>query len=174
MEQRKSINHLTAGLIIGALLVVVNILRYVVFKDTPEKVSGWLDWLIVIGGLVYFATAFSKSRDHDVTFGNLFATCFKATAVFTLVIVLFLVVMNVVDPSIKENALETIRTRGLEDKNANEADIEKVVEFMGKYYWAVVIGGALLWTMIMGVIGSLIGAAVAKKNPRPNFDQLDS
>jgi uncharacterized membrane protein YeaQ/YmgE (transglycosylase-associated protein family) len=64
----------------------------------------------------------------------------------------------------------------LEDKNANEADIDKMLGWMQKYFWAIAIGGTILGNIVLGCIGSLLGAAVSKKNPRPthNLDQLDA
>ena len=48
---------------------------------------------------------------------------------------------------------------------------EKGVEMMGKFFTISAVGGGLIMNLIVGAIASLIGAAVAKKNPRDPFQQ---
>ena len=42
---------------------------------------------------------------------------------------------------------------------------------MEKYFWVFAIGGTMLMFVIVGAIGSLIGAAVTKKRPINPFEQ---
>jgi p-aminobenzoyl-glutamate transporter AbgT len=147
-----------------------------VFSDDPAALSPWIDRIVAIGGLILFINLYAKSVDNNVSFGNLFAYGFKATAVFTLVLVAFVVITNLVSPELKEKGFELAREEMLKNKNTNEADVDKLMEGMRKYFWAIAIGGTILGNIILGCIGSLLGAAVTKKNPRPthSLDQLDA
>ena len=49
--------------------------------------------------------------------------------------------------------------------------IEKAIEITKKFFWVGVIGGSMLFLIIIGAIGSLIGAGITKKQPRSPFDQ---
>jgi len=44
---------------------------------------------------------------------------------------------------------------------------------VSKNFMLIVAGGALFMYLLFGVIASLIGAAVTKKNPRNPMEQLD-
>jgi hypothetical protein len=54
----------------------------------------------------------------------------------------------------------------MEGKNMSDDQIEQGIAFTKKFFTPLAIGGVLVSFLIMGVIGSLIGAAVAKKNPQ--------
>jgi len=42
---------------------------------------------------------------------------------------------------------------------------------MRKFFMPFAIGGMLIMSAILGAVASLIGAAVAKKNPNPTLEQ---
>ncbi len=54
----------------------------------------------------------------------------------------------------------------------SESDMEKGLEMTKKFFLPFAIGGSLVVYLILGTIGSLIGAAISKKNPNPTpFEQ---
>jgi len=70
----------------------------------------------------------------------------------------------------KEQSLELARQQ-MEEKNMPDDQIEKAIEITKKFFWVGVIGGSMLFLIIIGAIGSLIGAGITKKQPRSPFDQ---
>ncbi|MBD0331998.1 MAG: DUF4199 domain-containing protein, partial [Chitinophagaceae bacterium] len=105
-----------------------------------------------------------------VTFGDLFSYGFKATAAFTAIFVLFLILSSFLFPEFKEKALEAAREE-MENRNRNDEQVEKALDMVSKYFWVFAIGGTVLAFVIVGAIGSLIGAAITKKRPVNPLDQ---
>ena len=67
--------------------------------------------------------------------------------------------------------METYR-KAMEDQGKlSDEQIDKAVEMVDKNFILFTAGGALFMYLILGLIGSLIGAAVTKKNPQTPFDQ---
>ena len=64
-------------------------------------------------------------------------------------------------------------TGEMEKSNSNLSDEqrEKALEMTGKFFNISVIGGGLFMNIIVGAVASLIGAAIAKKNPQGPFVQ---
>jgi hypothetical protein len=71
----------------------------------------------------------------------------------------------------KEKSLEMARQKLEDDPRVSEEQMEQALEISRKFFWVAVVGGSMLSMVIMGAIGSLIGAAVTKKNPNSPFDQ---
>ena len=170
MEERKPISHVTAGLIIAGLLVVYQII--INFMGlTQVRSLGILQFLIIIGGLIYFVNQYGKANNNAVTFGNLFAFGFKATAVFTVINIIFMIIFFLIFPEMKEEALESARKQMEDNPKLTDDQIDQALEMSRKFFWVGVIGSTMLFMIIIGAIGSLIGAAVTKKRPVNPFEQ---
>jgi hypothetical protein len=175
MEAKKPISHLVAGLIIAGILIVSSILISVIGTGTASRPGGgWISYLILIGGLVFFINKYGNDRENYASFGELFSYGFKATAMITLTFILFIVGIALLFPEFKEKALEAAQLEMESQKNYKEADVEKGMNLMEKYFWVFMIGATTLGFIIIGCIGSLIGAAITKKRPYNPLDQLDA
>lgn len=173
METKKPISHVVAGLLIAGLVIVLSLATMLFSKEAATKPgSGWISYLIIAGGLVFFITQYGKANNYQTSFGDLFSYGFKATAVYTLLFVGFLILVAALFPDFKTNAMEAARTQMETQKGVNEDQIEKGMQMMEKYFWAFAIGGTTLGFVIIGAIGSLIGAAVTKKRPQNPFEQI--
>jgi hypothetical protein len=129
----------------------------------------WTQWVhtaIMFIGVIITCIQFSKLNDGDVTFGSVFANGFRTTAVIAVITVLFSVIFVLVFPDIKEKALEEAR-RQMEAQGQSDEMIEKALAMTSKMFMVFVVAGGVFGTLLFGVIASLIGAAAAKKNPRP-------
>jgi NADH:ubiquinone oxidoreductase subunit 6 (subunit J) len=168
MEQRKPIGHVVAGLIIGGALVLLSL----VFSGDGGMASGWLPILMAIGGLVLFIYLYGKANNNQKTFGELFSYGFKATAVLTLILVVFIIMTALLFPEMKTKVMEMSRLEMEKQNKLSDDEIDSAVNMLDKYYWAFAIGGTMLMYVILGAIGSLIGAAVTPKRPKTPFDQL--
>lgn len=181
MEQKKPISHIAAGAILAGILIVLSevmMLTQGADATANRPVSSWLVYIIIIGGLVLFINLYAKANDHNVTFGNLFAYGFKITAVFAAIQVLYMLSFQFIHPEFKEKAIEVARAEMEKQGNTSDSQMDQAMQLMEKYFWVFAIGGSLLGNLVIGAIGSLIGAAITKKNPgqrqMQQRDQLDS
>jgi hypothetical protein len=167
MEEKKAINHRIAGLLIGAILAIYSIVINFLNLGNSSG-TGLLQLVIIIGALIFFVHQYGKSKNFTETFGNLFAYGFKTTAVFTIISIVFSIIFFLVFPEMKEQSLEIARQK-MEEKHMPDDQIEQAINITKKFFWVGVIGGSMLFLIIIGAIGSLIGAAITKKQPRSPF-----
>lgn len=173
MEERKPITHVSAGLIIAALLVVFSIV--VQFMGLAQnQLIGLLQYAVIIGGLVYFITQWGKANNYSLSFGNLFAYGFKATAVFTIINIVFLIIFFLVFPDMKEKTFEMAREQMEKNPSVSEDQIEQGIDIARRFFWVGLVGGTMFMLIVIGAIGSLIGAAVTKKRPNNPFEQVSA
>lgn len=173
METRKPITHVVAGLLIAGIVIVLSMVMMLLAKSTAGKPgSGWITYAIIIGALIFFIMQYGKANNFQPSFGELFSYGFKATAMYTVVFIGFLVLFSFLFPDFKTNAIETARTQMETQKGVTEEQMEKGMQVMEKYFWPIAIGGTTLMFVIIGAIGSLIGAGVTKKQPQNPFSQL--
>ena len=163
MKEQKPITNVTAGLIIGAILIVFTLALQFAGIENNTSV-GWFSYLIILGGIIVFIVLYGKAMDNQVSFGNLFSYGFKTTAVLTLVMILFTVIFFLLFPDVKEKMFEVARQKMEERKDITPDQIESGVSLWKRMFWVFTIGGILLLYAIIGAIASLIGAAIAKKN----------
>jgi hypothetical protein len=171
METRKPITHVVAGLLIAGIVIVLSMVLMLFSKGTQQPGGGWASYLIIIGGLIYFINQYGKSNNYHLGFGDLFSYGFKATAVYTVLFVGFLILFSVLFPDFKANAIESARTQMENQKGISEDQLEKSIQMVEKYFWIFAIGGTMLGFVIVGAIGSLLGAAITKKQPKNPFEQ---
>ena len=171
MEQRKPFTHTLAGLLIAGIVIILSLIMMLFANSTSNPGSGWLTYLVIIGGLIFCINMYAKSKDNLVGFGELFSFGFKATAVYTVIFIGFLILVSLLFPDFKTSAIEAVRTEMENQKNYNEEQAEMAIEMMEKYFWVFAVGGTMLGFVIVGAIGSLLGAAIAKKRPQNPFEQ---
>ena len=170
MEEKKPVSHIVAGLTIAAILVVYSILLN--YMDLSQNQSmGWLSYIILIGGLILFINLYGKAKNNQVTFGNLFSYGFKATSIITLIMIAFIIIFFLAFPEFKDKIVDAAR-EGMEKQGKMTDDqIDQGLEMFERNFILFSAGGALFMYLILGAIGSLIGAAITKKQPRNPFDQ---
>jgi hypothetical protein len=170
MEARKPINHIIAGLIIAGVLIVFSCIVY--FSGLQDSGINWLQYAIIIAGLIIFINLYGKALNDQVSFGNLFSYGFKTTAFIALIIIGFFVIFFLAFPDVKEKGFEMARQKMEEKGTFTEDQIDQAMQTFRKMFWVVTIGGIMFIYAIVGAVGSLIGAAVTKKQPVNPIDQL--
>jgi hypothetical protein len=138
--------------------------------SSAQPGSGWITYLTIIGGLVLFINLYAKANDNYVTFGNLFSYGFKTTAALTAIFIVFMIILILALPEFKQQTIEASRIE-LEKRNMTDEQIEQSLSIVERNFWVFAIGGTMLSFVIIGAIGSLIGAAITKKRPVTPFDQ---
>ena len=170
MEQTKPVSHVVAGLIIAAAVIVFSIILNFT-GNAANSAGGMVSYLIIILGLAYFVRRHGKETNYTQTFGNLFSFGFKSTAVLTILFIVFLILFNLFFPEFKEKAMEIAHQRLEDQGKLTEDQIDKSLDIAKKYFWIFAIGGTMLGFIVVGAIGSLIGAAITKKRPNNPFEQ---
>jgi len=156
-------NHLQYGLVISAIIILLSVVFYVLNLSTESWVK-WVSTVVIFAGVIFTCIQFAKLNNGNVTFGNVFANGFKTTSLIALVTVLFSVVFILIFPDIKEKALEQARLQ-MEKQGQSDEIIEKAIAMTSKMFLVFVLAGGIFGTLFFGAIASLIGAAIAKKNP---------
>lgn len=168
MEQKKPVSHIVAGLIIAAVIVIYSILLNFLGLSQNQSL-GWLAYLLLIGGLIFFVNQYGKANDYTLSFGQLFSYGFKATAIITLIMILFIVLFFAMFPEFKDKIMEAAR-EGMEKQGKMSDDqMDKAVQMFDRNFILFTGGGALFMYLLLGAIGSLLGAATTKKRPQNPF-----
>ena len=171
MEQKKPMTHVTVGLLIAAIIVVFAIATQFLGMAQQRSI-GLLQYVLIIGGLIYFVNQYGKAHDYTKSFGNLFSFGFKSTAVYTVIFIIFLVIFFLIFPDLKEKTFEAARTEMEKNEKFTDEQIDDAMAITKKFFWVGVVGGSMLVLIIVGCIGSLLGAAITKKRPQNPLEQL--
>ena len=161
----------TKGLVISLILIVYGLIMYFSGLWLNKSLS-WIQSILLVVGIIIADTGFAKQMDGNVTFGNVFAHGFKTTAAIIVIMVVysFLAVKFIYPEMI--DAIITQSKADMDKKgNMSQDQIDQAVGMIRKFFIPFMIGGIVLMFGICGAIGSLIGAAVAKKNP--NYTPLE-
>jgi hypothetical protein len=169
MEEQKPISPIMKGVIISLLLIVISLIAYF----TGQEAASWNRWLgnlILFGGILWACISYGRQLNNNVTFGNVFAHGFKVSAIVTLISIFFTIIFFLIFPEIKEKALDAARTEMEKGGNMSDEQIDQGIALTRKFFYVFTIGILMFAYMIVGVIASLIGAAITKKDPRPPFE----
>jgi hypothetical protein len=165
----KKVSHITAGLVIAGALIIYSMI--LTFMDlSGNQALGFMSLLILLAGLIYFVMQYGKSVDHTATFGQLFSFGFKATAVATIIVIVFQVLFFLVFPEYRDK-MEEISREQMYKQGLNDAQVDQALGFTRRFFWPFLIAGTLVSNLLVGAIGSLIGAALTKKTPQSPFQQ---
>ena len=163
-------SHILKGAILGGISILFSVIIYVFNLYTTQWLS-FLRYAIFIGGIIYGNILFANQNENNVTFGNIFAHGFKTTAVVIVITVLYTVLSLFIFPDMVDKIIEISRTAMAKNPQMTDEMIEQGIAMTKKLFLPFAIAGAIFFTGFFGAIGSLIGAAVAKKNPVDPFKQ---
>lgn len=158
--------HIQFGILAAAIGIVLFLVYYLL--DIPQRGwEGYIPSLVFVGIIITAQFSHAKALEGNITYGNLFASGFKTAAVTTCITVLFYIILLLVYPPYKAHMLELSRQQ-LASKGTLSADqIDTAMKMTSRFFGVFVVGGAVFGSLLVGCIGSLIGAALPKKNPKP-------
>ncbi len=162
MENKNS--FVKFGLIAAVVMIVLNLILYI----TNMTFETWASWCIVAVGIGIFIVAcisFSNANGNNVTFGNIFGFGFKAALIASVVMLVWAIISMFVFPEMKEKAMQHM-SDDFARKGISDDIAEKSLAFTSKFWNLFLILGSFLGTLFWGVIGSLLGGAIAKKKPQ--------
>lgn len=170
MEQ-KIATPVQKGLIISLILIVYGLILYF-SNQIGNKTLGYLQYAILIGGVIWACISYAKQMDGNVTFGNVFAHGFKTTAfIAALMAVYTFISVKFLFPDIIDKSMDMIRAEMANNKDLSEDQVSQALEMTKKFFLPFAIGGILVGFALIGAVASLVGAAIAKKNPQTPFGQ---
>lgn len=149
------------GAMTALLMIVINVVMLLT-GNQDNKAINWIAFLPFLGGVIACCIAYSKANDKFVTFGQVFSSGFKATAIIALIIILWSFLSLYIWPDIKVRALERAAL-DMEDKKMGQDQIDQAMNITRKYFGVFMAAGALFSTLFFGAVFSVIGAAVAPK-----------
>lgn len=168
--ETKIVTPVTKGVIISLILIVFSLALYFAGQSTNQGLSS-VQYVIIIGGIIWGCINYAKQMNSNVTFGNVFAHGFKITAVITAIMIIYTVIaFKLLFPDMVNMVLDKAR-ESMAQKNMSDEQMETGLSMTKKFFIPFAIGGILVMFMIVGCISSLIGAAVAKKNQQGPFVQ---
>jgi len=165
MEQKITTSS-TKGLVISLILIVLALVIYFLDLNTTRGVE-YISFAVLVAGVIWSINNYGNQIDHNATFGNYFSHGFKIAALVTAIMIIFAVIFLYIFPDVKEKGMEAARKSMEARGNLSQEQINQSMEFTKKFFMVFIIAGTLIGYLIFGVIGSLIGAGITKKNPRP-------
>lgn len=152
------------GTLIALVLIVFGLAIYFT-GQTQNKALSSIGLVLYAVAIAYSAIYYAKQKNGNVTFGNAFADGFKTAAAATALFVVYtFLAFKFIMPDIIDLSMEEAR-KNMVEKKMSQDQIDQAINMTQKFFIPFAIGGALFIYLLVGVIASLIGAAIAKKNP---------
>ncbi len=165
--ETKVTSHIVKGVILSTITIVFSTIVYV-FNLYEMQSLNYLNYGLIIAGLIYGAILYSNENNNHVTFGNVFAHGFKTTAVIIAITSIYTILsIKFLFPEIVDISLRISRKKMESNPQIPKDTIEQNLNFVKEYFVSLTLGFSMVGLAILGLIGSLIGAAVAKKNTNP-------
>jgi hypothetical protein len=155
--------HVMYAIVTSIVLIVFGLIIQVMHMSN-NKALQYLGMLPLLIAVILNANAYSKANNANVSFKNIFGSCFKMVLIITAIVLVWSVISLQIFPEIKELAMEQALA-DMEKRGTPDDQIEMGMNFTNKFFTALVVGIVLTMYLFFGAIFSLIGAAVAKKNP---------
>ncbi len=171
--EKKPLTPLAAGLVVGLTSVVLFLVYYFTGLVFQQNLLAWLPAVVTVILLIVLIGMWSNAKDNFVTFGSCFGFGFKTVCIATLIVFFFSLVFIYLTPDYKTQALQMMKEKMRENKQATDEQVETGMNWMTGHFMLVSLGGTLFGNLLVGVIGALIGAAVAKKKPFNPFIQVN-
>ncbi len=167
--EKKVTSPIVKGLVITLFLIVFGLIIYFT-GQVANKSMGYIQYVILLVGIIWSCISYSKQMNAQVTFGNVFAHGFKTSMVAAVLLIVYTVLaFKVLFPDMADTIMNSTRTELIKQGKLTSEQIQSAMDMTRKFLIPFAIGGILIMFAILGVISSLIGAAVAKKEPKDPF-----
>ncbi len=168
MENKIS-THITKGIIISLILIVLDIIGHL----TGLIFEQWFGYSVLVIAVCLFIwppLQYGKELNNNVTFGNLFSHGFKTAAVFACIMFVFTIIsIYLLFPDFVDELIQKQMEKAAASGKDIPAPSEEGMQMAKKITRIVMLAGGVIGNLLVGTIGSLIGAAIAKKNPQDPF-----
>ena len=166
--EKKITSPVAAGLIISLVIIAISVITYFTgtYLQTWAKYIGFAALVI---GIIWSVINNAKEKNSEVSYGQLFAFGFKVAAAVTCITILFLLLSGLIFPDMKGKIIDYARQQALAKQGADADQAEKGTELFEQHYTLFLVIGTIFWYLVLGVLSSLIAAAIPKKNPQSPF-----
>lgn len=171
--ENKPVTPVAAGLIIGLVSVILFLAYYFTGLLLERTWYSWIPSVIYVVLIIVFINMWSNANGNFVTFGSCFGYGFKTISIATLIVFFVTFIFIYVSPEYKVQMMNMIKTEMRSNKQMTDEQIDKGMEMVSKFFMISTLGGGLFGNLLIGTIGSLIGAAIAKKKPFDPFTQIN-
>lgn len=153
------------ALIVTLLLILANIVIYVT-NQLLNKSFLYFQFLAILFSVIIGCILYAKENKGEITFGNIFSHGFKITAgIASLTAIYIFISIKFIHPEIIEMKMNEARTVLEKQGKITSDQIDEYIQNGRENYLISYISIMIFFMALFGVIGSLIGAGVAKKNP---------
>lgn len=172
--EKKPTSATVMGLLVGLVLVVLKLVTYF----TEAYVEPWSLWaFIIVNFLAILVCVLLHANENQYrdSFGGLFGFGFKASAAAIIVMIAYVIMEGIIFPDVKTRFLEVQRAAAYNtpEASANREAIEQGFGMLEKNYTFMMTLGTVFWMLVAGALGSLLGAAMCRKNmPGTKFDNI--
>jgi hypothetical protein len=166
--ENKVTSHIVKGAILGGIFILFSIIIYV-FNLYSIKWLSLVSYSFIFAGIIYGNIVYANQNNNNEIFGNIFAHGFKTTSVLIVISIIFTILFFNLLPEMIDKTLDLQRLELEKKPELTEEMIENFIAMQKKNFWSFTIAGNTIFTGIIGVIASLIGAGIAKKNPVDPF-----
>ncbi|XVJ65668.1 MAG: DUF4199 domain-containing protein [Lacibacter sp.] len=167
--EKKVTTHFTKGLIIGLIMVAIGLVFQVL--DIYERWVQWATLGLYLIAIIWACVSYANDMEGNITFGKVFGHGFKTAAIVALIAIAAFAITYVIMPEIKDKAIEKAREEMAKNPQMTDEMVDQAIGMTDKFFFLFGVVGSLFAYAFMGVIGSLIGAGVAKKNPNSGMPQ---
>ncbi len=150
------------GIIIG--LVAALIMLIGILMPEYQYIAG-VNYVAIPAGIIFCCFEYSRDRDGDVTFGQLFQAGFQTGLIVTVILILATILFNLLFPDIKELGLNTLE-EAYSQQDIPTDTTDTIINLMDKYWLVMSIASTIFLGLIGSVVSALLGAAIARKNPQ--------
>ena len=166
--EKKPLSFFTAGLIITIVMILLGLVFYLTEIYKTQQWLSYISYVLLLVMIIVAVMNYAKSKDGLVTFGECFGWGFKMSMIITVLYLVYLAAFILIFPDFKEQMLQITR-EGMEKKNRPEDEIDAGMSMMNKSFYIFMFIGTIFFFLVIGVIGSLLGGAFAKKKPVTRF-----
>lgn len=161
--------HITKGIVLALVLIVLNLIGHLLNIDL-EQWFGWVNFAIFIIAIIWSVNVYGTQMNNNVTFGNLFGHGFKVAAVAIGITFLYtLLSIYILFPDSIERIMQKGIEKAVQEGKMTSEQAQQNSAMMKKIITISILAGSVFINALIGAIGSLIGAAITKKNPQDPF-----
>ena len=158
-------SRITKGVIITGLLIALDIILQKTYAVVPDS-TRYLPRLVVsFAGVLISCIVYSRQSGGNLAFGELFSHGFKTTAVVAFLMALYtFIAIKLIYPAPSAAEMDAAIRSYEQQGNALHEEAKQLAAAAAKNRWIVYVSVSLFVTLVPGLLGSLAGAAITKKN----------
>jgi Protein of unknown function (DUF4199) len=163
--ENKITSHLSKGVIIVGILIMLDIVLQKAYTTVPDGVRYMSRLVICFVGVLGGCILYMKQTGGAPSFGEVFAHGFKTTAMiaFLMAVYTFIAVKFIYPPpsaAEMEAAVKAIEQQG----SALHEEARQLAAKAAENRWIIYVSLSIFASLIPGLLGSLAGGVIAKKN----------